>query len=473
MKNLLLWITMLLLNLSYANNIFEIPLGKTDKLQGTYSALLSNNITAHFVLIRNSESKQYELTPYIVNAAAKVSKLSTFSSKEVPEIISHHQNGNTVSIVTFNKSQKAIFLIDFDINTGKYEVAKHDQKEDYTHLFRLADKTLIVRFDKANNSLILKSLSDTDTFNEIRFTVPAEKIKLFKKISGKIPESLNQEEFVKNGSIAELKAYFSEGRLIYTLAKDKSEVQIFEFDNRIQNDFKHQIIDPGTTKESKELATYVSDHKLVVVTTEKEDVKIKSFDLSNGQEVSMFSARNDLSHVVSNEELLAFLKATSKASMVPTVTVNKTTDNNLAIRIDQVNKTEYAYHYDWWFHHWYFQHQVWHQQQMIRQMQMTMPRGGFGPSANYFDAFTGYMSKEKAKSSPIVFMLTSDFKSIRNGKGQTVFRDIEKDKYVDKYKDDKNIKEFSSEFAESEMRYVYLDRKAWVIRIATVAMEQE
>ena len=61
MKTFFAICALFMLNHLRASDIFSVRLQKSEKLEGTYSAILSQKSTIHFVLVRDTETKEYRL----------------------------------------------------------------------------------------------------------------------------------------------------------------------------------------------------------------------------------------------------------------------------------------------------------------------------------------------------------------------------------------------------------------------------
>lgn len=138
-------------------------------------------------------------------------------------------------------------------------------------------------------------------------------------------------------------------------------------------------------------------------------------------------------------------------------------DNNLEVTIDQADKTVYNYNYNWWWHHnWMWQQQMmWQQQQMQQQMmriQNNLPNG-FGPNPDYYDNLA-FLYSRKEIPEPITFIIDKNGKILPDAKSATVFVNIDKDENLKPLEENKNIKNVTATFNNSEMRYIYEDKKS-------------
>lgn len=455
MKKLLLFTALVLANLSQGSELLRFKLNKDDKLQSTYSASIGNGSSVHFAIVKNGSSKKFLLMPYLIDASNKVKKLNSFASENNFNIVSFHSNNDVLSIVDYNSDDKEINFIDFNLETGKSTSKRQEQKTPFDHLFRLKNKTLLVTLDKKTNFLKVQTVATSDAITQTNISIPEDKQKLFKKLADQTIESVNQDEFVKNGSISTRKAYSIGNDIVYTFEKDKSETQVLKFDLNKTEDFALSTINTEDLKSSKDVSNYLVNDKITFLAVDKEDVKLNIFDINSSKKTNTLSFKNDLSTLVNQEQLADFMKQASKSSNKSTVTVNKTKDNKLKFRVDYVNASEYSYNYNWWFNQWFFQQQMMMQQQHMmminRQAQMRM-----GPAAPE-DIFMCFENFKDAEKKAIEFTLDTDFKATAQENNILQYPEIDKDKYLEKYKSDRKIKQFTSNFENNEMHVIYQD----------------
>ena len=217
-------------------------------------------------------------------------------------------------------------------------------------------------------------------------------------------------------------------------------------------------------RRAEDVSNYFYDDKLVFLSVGKQDLSLKTFDTKNSKEIRQLSIMNDLRKILPENAVADYVKTALKSSIKSTVTVNKTKSGKLALRLDNVEEAEYHYHYNWFMHHWMFQQQMMMQQQMMQhqmmQRQMSAPRG-FGPLPDNYLPFV----KEK-KLPALAFVLDVDFNVAQADSDTTVYPNIDKDKYLDIYKDNKTMKNLTSDFTDTDMRYISFNPKTKTISIA-------
>lgn len=463
MKKLFILSFCFFIHYSFANELYKIKVEKNQKIQGTLSAELSDNATIHFVFTKNSESKKYEITPIFVDAKKQPKQLDMFETSEIPSILSYHKNGSIVTLSNFYEKKKELQLIDFDVNSGKFQSTTTKDFSNPKNVFRLSNQTVFVDFDKTKNKLSTMSFSNSKEMKEDKFEFSATEFNNFKAFFNETPQEVNQNEFVKNGPISKRKSYFSDNKLIFTSEKDKSNIQVLTLQLDGSKQYKFTDFDFNYSKDIKDQNTYVADNILLSVAVSKEDVVLNSFDMTTKKATKTISLQNDLKLRFSAETLDKFIQSAAKNAMKPTVTVNKTKDpNKLLVLLDRVDKNTYNYNHNWWHFHWMMMHQQqMMQQQMMRQQQQmikqSMPRG-FGPNMEYYDALAMvYFNKSELK--PIQFVIDANLNLDEASGAETIHKSIERDDYLEKFKDDKSLKELSAGFTSSDFRYIYFDKK--------------
>lgn len=299
----------------------------------------------------------------------------------------------------------------------------------------------------------INEITDTNTITTKNINVDEDKIKDFKQFFKEEPQAVNTNEFVKNGSIAETKVYFVNNNLVITK------------DDRKEGITNAVIIDAHTggltfknysnkTEKQKDVTSFISGGNLFSIGLSKEDMNLKSFDLLSGKEKSAYNISALSKNLKADFNQAAFLKEAAKGSMTPTVTVNKA-GKNYAVRIDAVNKETYNYNYNWWWHHWMMQHQMMQQQRILQQNNVRMMNMR-GPGHRYYDRMIADY-KEK-KDIAFTVLLNEDLQLIDEYEPKTDLADIDKDKYLNQYKNDKSVLQLTATFLDTELRCIYQDK---------------
>lgn len=461
MKKLVLLTLCLFLQSAFSTELLKIKVGKNQKIEGTFSAELSENSTLHFILTKNTDSKKYEIIPVFVDSNQKSKQLDIFETKEIPSFLSFHKNGSIVTLSCFYEKRKELLRIDFDVISGKFQTSITTDFDSPKNVFRLSNQTVFVYIDKMKHNVSTLSFTDSKEMKTEKFEFTKNEVAVFNSFFHETPEAVNQVEFVKNGPITKRKSYFSSDKLIFTNEKDNSNIQVLTLHLDGTKHLNFDNFNFNYDKNIKDQNTYVSENLLFSVAVSKEDVIVNAFDMNSKNSTKSLSLQDDLSQKFDAATRKEFINSSAKNSMKPTITINTTkSPNKFLIRLDRVNKNTYTYYHNWWHIHWMMQQQqqqmmLMQQQQMMRQ---SIPRG-FGPNPNFYDALAMiYIDKIELK--PIEFIVDSNLSLDEKDTVETVFKDIERDDYLDKFKDDKSMKDFSAGFTTTDFRYIYYDKKA-------------
>lgn len=463
MKKLIIAAFCLFVQLAFAKEIYTIKIDKNQKVEGTLSAELDEKATLHFVFTKNGDTKKFETIMVFIGADQKPKQMDTFETDELPNILSYHQNGSSITLSNFYEKKKELQRIDFDLNSGKFQTATTKDFKKPKNIFRLSDKTVFVDFDKTKNKLSTTSFINSKEMSEEQFEFTKDEFNLFKSFFGEVPEEVNQNEFVKNGSIAKRKSYFSDNKIIYTTEKDKIKTQVLTLHLDGSRRYAFDDFDFNYDKEIKDQNTFISENRLLSVGVSKEDVTLHSFDLSTKKATKSISIQQDLKEKLDEATRQAFIKNAVRSSLRPTVTMNKTKESKFLVRLDLVDKSTYSYSHNWWHLHWMIQQQMMHQHMMM--MRNMAPRG-FGPNPSYYDALA-MIGLQKKEVKPIEFVIDLDFTIAENASTETLHKSVEQDDYLDKYKDDKSLKEFTASFTDTDLRYIYYDKKSAMVYLKT------
>ncbi len=454
----------------FASEIFSYQLSKTEKLEGTYTADIGNGNSIHFAILKNTDTKSFEMTPFYVDASRKVKRLQAFTSKQMFSILSYHFSNGAVCVVNYDEGKKQVQFVDFNLETGAVKKSVREMKDPPSNVFRLSDRTLLVTFDKKKHIVDMQTVTDSEHIVQTQVAISKDNEKLFRALTDQTPDAINQHEFVSNGSIMERKGYLMGDELVYTMEKGKQQMQLFRFAVQGGNDFAHSVIETGFAKETKDVSNYYYDKKMVFLGVGKQDIQLKTFDALTSLPLRQISLAENLKGIVADSTLQQYTKTALKSAIKSTVTINKTKAGKLAFRLDNVEQAKYNYHYNWYSHHWMMHqqmimHQQWmQQQQMMNQQRMMNSARGFGP-APILDESLLYLAKEK-KLPSIEFVLDADLQTANHANEETIYKNIDKDKYLDIYKDNKTMKNLTSSFTDTDMRYICYNPKTKTISIA-------
>jgi hypothetical protein len=195
----------------------------------------------------------------------------------------------------------------------------------------------------------------------------------------------------------------------------------------------------------------------------KKNGYIKIYDINTKKVLKEISIDNNLNAFIKGNEdfdgIENFLKKANKVKHNATITVNKTKNNNLKIRVDYVNKT-YSYNYNWWWHHHHF---MMHQQMIMNQVNFSRP-GGFGPVQPNDFHFKNYLIKKGKRYFELV--LNQNY-VLLNTNEDTIYKEVNKQKYIDQLEKITDLKKESSCFLKDSFRYIGYSRNLNAFTIMT------
>ena len=403
------------------------------------------------------------MIPYHISENNDFKELKSIQLALVPSIISHHINGNIFTVTSYNKEKEKLTIIDINTTDGSFNLHQEINSPNATSLFRLDNRTVII--NKKNKSLFIKEINSCSSRKSYKIDIPKEKLKLYKLITKEGPRAVNQNEYVEKGAISTRKVYLSGTILTFTydnLIINTTDVMSIDY---FKNDsIEIKSFDFSNLDEINDYNTFIENNKLYTVSSSKKDLVINIIDLETEIIEKSFSLIENLKDIYSDSE--SFLKNVKKARIRPTLTVNKTKNENLLLRIDQVDHTTYQYNYNWWFQEWWFHQQMIEQMETQQRLMNNVP-SGFGPSPEIEIDFY-YFNNLVNEIVPIEFVVNQKFEIIKNATKETKYKNIKKDKYLEPFSENKKYKNFSACFSNTEMRYIYLDKKSKKVHFKTV-----
>lgn len=451
-------------NFGFATEFFSVSLNENEKLEGSMSNNFSNNESSHFIIIRNTQSSKYIVRSFLINNEKKVIQLEDAIFNEMPNILSQHKNENTLTFTNYSKRNKTLFIIDLDTKTGKKSFDKIENIENPDLIFTESNFSIAINLDPSGKSITVQKIESSALKTNKTIYVPEELIKEFKTIVKNTPDAINQNEFVKNGSINPFKAYCINENIFFTDNSNREFSNVFQLNSNSQNPITKYKFKTNFDKELKDINSYVVDNTFVVLGSGKEDFSVNAFNLDNQQFINKISFLNDLKENFNSNELDIFLKEAKKSILKSTITINKTLNNNLKVRIDKVNKNTYQYNYNWWFHTWFMQQQQIMMQHMMIHNQIRA--GGFGPSDKFDAYFDFILSLKDDKYQSLEFVVNpTDFKIITSSNEETIFKNVDKEALLSPYEENNNFKEFSCAFTDTEYHLIYFNKKSKKVHI--------
>ncbi|MBU2926760.1 hypothetical protein [Winogradskyella psychrotolerans] len=444
----------------------EIELEDHQKVESTFSGNISGDNSFHLIIAKNSDSKDYDVIPYLYQND-EIVKLKPFSFEKQPAILSFHNHGTQLSLVAQSKTGKSeiVNIIDVDLVSGEHIKSDAIDMDDFKTLIRKKDKNLIVFADK--DAMKILEVKSSQEIKSISVHPDDTSSEFFKSLSKSGLDAINNDEFVANGSISTFRAY-SDGKDIIITEENTKEattnsIQIpLDKGDDITVSSKSFSSNSGDSK-IKKSTSYVNDGKLYQFKLGKEVAKLNVFGINDDSKTSLDILSTKPSHTGNAfKDTKDFVKNAAKNVNEPTVTINNTKDGQLKVRFVFVNKNVYNYRYDWWWHH------QWHMQQMQmfmhQQQQMRQSIPSFGPSEGYEYFF---VIEENA-----FFEITLDSSGhVHEGVStESLYRDLDKKSYIKPLDDNKKLKHTSTVFTDSKFRYITYNKREKSFKIIDKAL---
>ncbi len=468
-KTILLLVIFIQAMCSHAN-VFndEIILPDNYKIKGSFSGELSGNKSFHIVVAQDKGKKNYELFVYKYTDS-EILFLNTATYDNQPTVLSFHSSNDVLTlIVSFQKKRKDYYnIVDFNLETKNVSISEDTLNENTLVTFRDKEVTILLNGDK--KELIATKIINSKIFTKITADKDQYNIVLFNKYFNATVDAINQNEYVKNGSVKNRKAYYKDDILTFT--KDKStkenegkshDTSLFYFDlNKAASNINEVVIKGSNLPNISEYNSYLLDDKLVQITSNGKNGFLLIHD-KEGRKVlnNIDLLKLDFTKVTKGENFESiekFLKETKKKKYLTTITLNKTKDLNYFLRVDYVENT-YSYNSNWWWWH--------HQMFMMQQQQMMMHNNvptGFGPGLN--DDYEHYFAYEEGEDFSFQLSFDINGKLVDQSSDNTIYEIIDKKNYVDELNDDKTLKHSSSCFVEGIFRYMGYNKKEGTLKI--------
>lgn len=445
---------MLLMQFGFAADLFSVKLSENQKLESTYSMILKNDKSAHFLMIKNTDSKNFVTRIFVVDENKKTKELEAIQTKEEPNIISSRFANNTISFINYSSKNKTATFVDIDLTTGKNLSNTLENIDEPEIILNDEYKSVLINILKNSSELeILVSENANQVQSHSLNNISKEIFADFKSVLKNNPDAINQNEFVKNGSIKNERVYLNNNLLYFTKDTNKDETQVFTIDLKKPNyvDSAYYYLDLNNTNLDKN--SYVFQNTLIMSGTEKDNVVLKLYDLDKKNLLKQIALNQEIFKNLSPEAVKQFLAEGKKSSLKLTTSLNKTKANTYQVTLDRVQKNTYNYYYNWWWHHQFMMMQQQQQMQMMRNSMPTAPRG-FGPSNNFLD-YENFIEEDSYQS--LIFELNSDFTYI-NTKSEPVYNTTNKKEFIKDLEENKNMKKVSTSFLDSEVHCVYQDK---------------
>lgn len=450
---------LLFTNISYANSTFTklIKLPKNYKVKNTFSGDFSDNDSFHLVFSKNKENKKHSVHTFFFNGK-NIDRLKPFEYEEEYSVVSFHKNNNIISLLLTYKTKKESYLkrVDIDIISKEITHNKPILHKDYFTSIRTKDRSILIYKNKSEISIIEFTGTNEAKKNTIKFNQRNKEYLYF--FSPDYIDAIKTDEFIANGSVSDLRVYLDNSNLIFT--KDNGNKNYTKLINVSlkPNNFKYSPIYKFTTKEKlyKKFTSFYHNNKIYQFLNDKKQGVINILTIKNDS-IKTFFLNNLLSSKIrSNKSFLGienFLKQAGKNKYNTTITINPTLDDNIKLRVDYVN-INYSYHYNWWWHHQQFL--MMNHQNMINNIKINTPTH-FGPSPNNDIHFNTYLIKKEKRYFEL--LLNNKGEILNKELAETVYKEIDKKKFIKKLENIEDIKHESSCFLKNSYRYIGYSNK--------------
>lgn len=470
-KGIVLLAFLMLASLAYGNKIVNhaIKLEKHLKVQSTFSGDFSGKNSFHIVFTKNKNTKKYESFIYLFDGV-KTEKLGVFSENIAHGVNTFFRNGDVLSLLLNYREDRKDYLKRIDIHTDTKTIKKYEpiSNEDALTSVRTKDKVYLLFKDK--KKLVAKVFGAEADVKEFTYMYRGRRDLVKKYFKNAFVTAIKTDEFVANGAVSNLRLYLTNNTFVFTKTEDnKKTTEVLSFP-MLEESFvpKFITVEDGSVGKLKKATSYVENNKIYVLGIKRKEGRITVFDLENGKQVNKINLNKELLAKARSgkdfKDIANFLKQASRGRHNATITVNKAKNNALNIRVDYVDK-EYSYNHDWWWWH----QQMWHNtmmmnhQRMMNQVRSNIPNG-FGPRVPndvYFETYK--RNKEK-----VYFEFSIDVNGyIQDAVEESLEKEIDKKKYIDKLDDVRGLKHESSCFVGDDFRFVGYNRSLKSIIIQT------
>ncbi|HHC80026.1 MAG TPA: hypothetical protein ENK46_09105 [Flavobacteriia bacterium] len=448
MKGKIVLLAMLFfLNIAHATDVIKLP--KYFSVKSTFSGNLSDNESFHLIFTKDTRTKKFVVFPYFYNGIS-TEKFKQLVSDEPYSLVSFHYDNDIVSVFLSYKVRNDYFLKKISLYRLTKEVKQSEpfphndfltsirNKDKSIFIYKSKDRFLVRQFNK-NEPNINSELDIQKTQNVIEIFFEDNKV-----------VAVKTDEFVSNGPTSKIKVYYIDGKLVFTKvirALNQTEIlEVFLGNEKLTTSLRSFSM---TTKDYyKKMASFVVDGTLFQLGVSKDRGSIKIWDYLNKKELNVIPIDGSLnSKIVKGNDFVdfsKFLKQSARRKHIPTITVNKASDNLFRLRVDYVDVT-YSYNYNWWMFH---QKMMMHQQMQMQQAMNSVPR--FGPDDPGDITFDTYTIKNDNRFFEIVL---DDKGRIVQERPQSIYGEINKKEYIEKLEELSDIKYESSCFLKIGFRY--------------------
>lgn len=432
----------------------EIKLPEDYKIKGSFSGELTGADSFHVVVAQKKGQRNFDLFLYKF-VDDKIGYLNIITYEKKPTILSFHSNLDVLTlIISYTTNHKDFYdVLDVNLLDGKTYKSKSNLRENSLGLFRGKKETVLLSGTK--KSLTATRIKNSNGINIINVKPDTYNKKTYSQFFKSGLGEINQNEFVKNGSVKLIKGYHQNNKLLFTRDyKDDSNgvihaTSILTFDLNTGQLHKKRYKNNQPFFKATGFKSYILDTFLVQFTTNKKEGILTFYNIENATLLKSHNLLHlNIDKITKGEDFTTiekFLKDQNKNKHIPTVTLNKTIKSNLLVRLDYVHTT-YTYNFDWW---------LWHHHMFMMQQQQMMIQNfnrNFGP-ADYSD-YVYHFTHEYSSDTSLQFVVNANGAIVNEPTGDTIYNNIDKRKYIDELNDNTVYKHTSSCFVKNNFRYM-------------------
>src|SRR5690606_9332381 len=198
MKNLLLSFLFLSITTSNASNIFNFKLKENQKYESSCSVSFSEEATLHVVIVKNTETKKYDVLPFFMDNKGAIKQMGTASFEDEPDLLSSHKVGSTVTLLMYSRRNLTVADFSLDNNTVVTENLELRQRPD--NIITQPSQSIVVVPGLNGKELGFILVGNSQSIQQKTTEIPKEYQRSIQNIFATNPDIINTDEFVRNGS---------------------------------------------------------------------------------------------------------------------------------------------------------------------------------------------------------------------------------------------------------------------------------
>ena len=443
---------LLFTNLILANtDPLSIKLKDSQKLVQTFSADWKQEQAIHIAVLKNKNTKTYDLVPFLADKSQGVQELASLSLEDEPRIESLHVSKEFVTLIVNTKEGQEV--LDFALDGSNSRKRKlGDEFENFKVKLRAEGVTHMLAYQE--DTLHILSIENSNAINVQKRPVLGKTTDVLNELFDDNLQAIETMEFVEKGSISNSKVYLYDQVIYFTKDDPKASstalVSVNLTDTTPITEVK--VFNQEGISKIKDYNSFLNPEELLALSLGKEALQLRVLPIANPKDQSAVYDNAQLSQSKITANLDAFLKEASRSRNASTITTNATTDGSILVNLSYVNKK--SYQYNWWFHNWMFNQMMWQQQMIqnnVNQMMHSVPTG-FGPAPIEHTLYS--ISEEQ-----IQFVITTSGLLENADNAQTNYIQIDKKSYLESLNKVKKHSELSAAFVKDGYSYIYLDKK--------------